>query len=275
MDQLHVVDLTPKFLDFYECAKDVDQERRWTLWKERYGFAAVPPGEQGEKLARELLDRAWPRYADVIPHLRTWKPDASRLEERLRQVKDLLGCGGDVELTVLFFVGCFDGNAFVAPTGGGGMALCLPVEEGESEITFTHELTHIVHGKTAGLSLAWERTVGTTILQEGLAMHASRVLVPGQPDEAYTCELTPNWLQSCRERWEEIRTGILPSLEDSTSETVYHFTIGPGTTGLGREAYYVGWRVVFQLLTRGMTFQEIAAIKEADMPETIRKALTE
>lgn len=42
---LDVEDLTPRFLAFYEAvqAEGADADRRWQLWQEHYGFAAVPP----------------------------------------------------------------------------------------------------------------------------------------------------------------------------------------------------------------------------------------
>jgi hypothetical protein len=62
---LEIKDLTPKFRAFYEAAEkeQASPDRRWQLWKEMYDFAAVPPTEEGHKIARRLLDEAWPRYA--------------------------------------------------------------------------------------------------------------------------------------------------------------------------------------------------------------------
>src|SRR5690606_26832582 len=62
--ELDVIDLTPRFLDFYERAshEGLDPDARWTLWQEAYGFAAVPPTPEGSRAARALLDAAWDRY---------------------------------------------------------------------------------------------------------------------------------------------------------------------------------------------------------------------
>ncbi len=45
------------------------------------------------------------------------------------------------------------------------------------------------------------------------------------------------------------------------------FTIGPGPAGLEREAYFAGWLVVGDWLTRGMSFSEIACSPEKEMPQ--------
>src|SRR5690606_16153621 len=175
-----------------------------------------------------------------------------------------------VSISVVYFVGAFDENPFVAPTSDGRLALCLPVETGTSDIVLAHELTHIVHAKTANLSMAWERSIGTTILQEGLAMRASQALVPGHADEDYT-EHKEGWLKEASVKENEILQGILPHVNDSSMEAVLKFTFGTGETGLEREAYYAGWVLVDSLLKNGVSFMEIASIPEEDMPEFVRK----
>lgn len=50
--------LQPRFLDFHAAAQGLDTDARWTAWQDRYGFGAVPPGPEGEAVARRLLDAA-------------------------------------------------------------------------------------------------------------------------------------------------------------------------------------------------------------------------
>ncbi|TMW72854.1 DUF2268 domain-containing putative Zn-dependent protease [Alteribacter natronophilus] len=273
-DDVQCINMVPKFLDFYERAKEADPESRWKLWQKHYGFAAVQPGEEGQKMARELLDGAWEKYGEKIDHLRSWKPELEDLKQTLTEVKTLLGCGEQVSFTVIYFAGGFEGNAFAAQLDENRMALCLPVENGTDRVTLVHELTHIVHSHTAGLSGEWERTIGTTVIQEGLATHASRVLVPGQNEEDYV-ELEPGWLNSCRENRSAILNGIVPCLHDASGETVTRFTFGKGTTGHAREAYFAGWEVVFYLLEQGKSLAEVAAIQEKDLPDFTGRVLWE
>lgn len=272
MDNITIVNLVPKFLDFYEKASvtGVGEQERWELWKEHYHFAAVPPGEEGLKVARELLNNDWEKYGEHISNIEKVKPDQEEVQHILSKVKNLLGYKNSIELTLVYFVGGFENNAFVAPTNSGGIALCLPVECGNSLISLVHELTHVVHAKTADFNGQWERTIATIILQEGLATHSSKYIVPGYRNEHYI-EMHAGWFKSCEEKREEILNGIAPYLEDSSSETVYKFTMGNGTSNIEREAYFVGWEIVGRLLADGKTFQEIASIKERDMTEYIRK----
>lgn len=53
-----VVDMTPKFLAFYDSAtaRHADADARWELWQRLYNFGAVPPTAFGREMARRLLD---------------------------------------------------------------------------------------------------------------------------------------------------------------------------------------------------------------------------
>ncbi len=271
IDSIEVINLIPKFLKFYEKANvdGLTQGERWTLWEKHYNFGAIPPGEEGRKLARSLLDKAWYKYLENIELIRTWKPNQERVAECLTEVKALLGYSESINFVVVYFVGAFEKNPFVAPYDEKRLALCLPIENGNSAILLAHELTHIVHSKTADITAGWERTIACTILQEGLATQASKFLVPGEPEEVYI-EYSENWLKSCKHNKKEIISGIYPFLNNSSSEIVYKFTMGKGTTNHEREAYFIGWEVVGDLIRKGISYEELAMIKEKDMPEYIR-----
>lgn len=250
---------------------EINKEQRWKLWEKYYNFAAIPPGEEGKIIARNLLDGAWNSYNENLTMLENWEPNLEKVKDYLKKVKELLGYDQPINLVVVYFVGGFENNPFVAPYDENRLALCLPIENGESDILLSHELTHIVHSNIANLTAEWERTIGSTILQEGLATQVSRLLVPGQPIELYI-EHSKGWLESCYENKAEILTGILPYLEDSSYEAVTKFTFGNGTTNREREAYFVGWEVVQSLLNEGVTFKEMANVQEKDIPNYIREA---
>ncbi|MBT2691775.1 DUF2268 domain-containing putative Zn-dependent protease [Bacillus sp. ISL-55] len=271
MDKVEVLNLVPKFLSFYNLANNpgVDVEKRWALWEEHYNFAAVPPGEEGRMIARNLLGAAWESYANHLSFIEKWEPNLEIVRDFLSKVKALLGYDQPIDFVVVYFVGGFENNPFVAPFDVERLALCLPIENGDSEIILAHELTHIVHAQTANLTAEWERTIASTILQEGLATRVSQFLIPGHPDELYI-EHKKGWLQSCKEDRAEIIPGIFPFFDDSSSEAVTKFTFGNGTANHDREAYYVGWELVHFLLAQGVTFKEMASVQEKDIPGYLR-----
>lgn len=267
MDKIEVINIVPKFLAFFEQAnKEIyDMDDKWQLWEEHYNFAAVPPGDEGKVLGRSLFEDAWDRYESWIPYFESWNPDEQAVRNILTKVKNRLGCTEELDFVVLYFVGAFDDNPFVAPYGEGRLALCLPIETDNTEVYLAHELTHIVHAKVARLSPEWERTIASVILQEGLATRVSESVVPGRPEKDYI-ESTAGWLKSAQMKKKEIISGIIPYLSDSSSETVMKFTFGGGTTDHEREAYFVGWEFVKGCLDDGVTFEELARVKEEAMP---------
>jgi len=270
LDHIEIQDFRQRFLSFYKKAieSEVDSEERWKLWQEHYGFAAVPPGTEGEKLARQLLDNCWEQYEQHIDDIISWNPDQAAIKDKLGEVKQVLGFKDDINLLLLFFVGNFEGNAFIAPTEDGNMALCFPIEtqsNRDSEILIYHELAHVIHFHKADISTNWERTIASTILQEGIAMHTSKVLVPGRNLAEYTGN-DDQWLTLCNEKELEILSGAIPFLEKSDSESVFRFTAGEGTCGFQNEAYYIGWKLVEHLLEKGMSLSDLAGFHEPALP---------
>ena len=263
-DSIEIINLVPKFLDFYNKAIDSDEEIRFELWKKHYGFAAVPPGEEGMRLAKQQLETSWKKYDQVVSYLEQWAPEEERVKEVLAQIKCILKYEEKIDVALIFFVGAFDGNAFAAPYGENRIAVCLPVEEGINQITMVHELIHLVHGKITGFTAGWERPVASLVMQEGLAMQLSKHLVPNHKDEDYVVDQN-GWFRSCCMEEQQILQGIKPYLKECSGEKILQFTMGTGTTGKVREGYFAGWKLIGTMLENGMTFAEIARIKETEM----------
>jgi hypothetical protein len=111
-------------------------------------------------------------------------------------------------------------------------------------------------------------------MQEGLATRTSQALVPGRKPEEFI-ESSAGWLAQAAARKGEILRGIRPALTDSRSDTVFKFTMGKGTTGMEREAYYVGWRVVEKLEESGMSLAQIAHIPASQITATVDRTIAQ
>lgn len=276
---VEVVDLTPRFIKFYEtaAAEKADPERRWQLWQQLYGFAAVPPTPEGKTLARTLLDKAWPQYPQVMARIRqgaaVLQPSPQSILESVAQV--LNGTQYPVKVRVIVFVGGLENNAFASVDKEGVPVVAVPVESSDEDLrlNLTHEFTHAVHVKIAGLRGTWERSISETILMEGLAMRVTEKLIPGKRPEFYTVARSNEWLPEADKRQAAILRGIQQHLDKSDSETVSRFTFGGGTTGLRREAYYAGWVVVGELEEQGMRLADIAKLSRSSMKEVINGAI--
>jgi len=276
MTKIEVVNLVPHFLTFFNHANhdDVNEPERWRLWKEYYNFAALPPGY--DEQARKILNQTWKKYQTNINKIRDWQPDQMKVENIFSEIKTLLGSDNEIPLVIVFFVSAFDNNAFVAPYDEYKSMLCLPIESHLSDIVIAHELTHVVHGEKASLEMSWERPIAEMILQEGLALQVSKYLIPVQKEESYFgMGQEEGWLQLCHDNRTKILHGIIPYLSESNREAVDKFTLGTGTSGHQREAYYVGWEFVATQLKKGISFSQLASIKQKDIPDYVKKNLIE
>ena len=269
-DNIEIRNLVPDFLNFYNKAVGCDEETRFELWKKHYGFAAVPPGEEGALLARQQLEAAWEKYEKVIPFLEQWTPDIETIQQYLSKIKDVLEYNESVDVVLVFFVGAFDENAFAAPCGEDRIAICLPIENGEKQVTVVHELIHLVHGTMTGSAMSWEKTVASLVFMEGLATQLSKHLVPGYKDEVYV-EHQEGWLRDCRKDAKQILQGIKPYLQERSAERAFQFTMGTGTTGKAREGYFAGWKLIGDMLEDGWSFADIARVREEDMVNALVK----
>ncbi|WP_341675806.1 DUF2268 domain-containing putative Zn-dependent protease [Niveibacterium sp. SC-1] len=260
--RVRVTDLTGNFVAFYNAANapGVDAEKRFALWQQHYGFAAVPAGENGQVLARALLDQAWPRYAAAMDRIIVgyggMRPSP---ENQLHAAAELLKLDRPLKLHVLAYVGMFEGNAFTQVSNG-EVTVALPVEDPPDHraVSAAHELTHAVQIALGTLPGA-DAPLASLVMAEGLAMHASRELVPGGKPERYV-ELEPGWLAAARKREAAVLRSVRAALASTDPETIHQHLMDRGPSGLTREGYYAGWRIVEQWRADGRSFAQIARI---------------
>ena len=269
---LSVRDLSPKFLAFYEEAvkEKASPDARWELWKKMYHFAAVPPTPEGDKMARDLLDRAWDRYPSALEQIRLGATSVGPVaEQQVGAVAALLRPDNPIHIEILVYVGGFEDNAFtVAQEGYITVALPLESTPATREMLMTHEFTHAIQIGMGSFSGGFQRSVGTIVVTEGLASRVTQVLFPKRP-ETDSIEFTRGWLKEAEEHRTQILKGIRPFLTSDKPDDIQRFTMGPGPAGLEREAYYTGWLVVGDWLAHGMSFSEIARIPEKEMPQRV------
>jgi hypothetical protein len=235
---LTIKDLTPKFLQFYDEAtrENASAEQRWELWKKDYDFAAVPPTPEGEQMARKILDNAWPKYPGVLGRIRggaaSITPDP---HVTLDKIAELLRPQSPVNITLLVYVGGLEGNAFTAAQDGKIMT-SLPIEDdlATRALRMTHELTHAVHISMGSFSGGWIRTIGTTVLTEGVAMRVTQQLLPGHP-EGYYVEARSGWFEEAAKLRNAILKDVREAVESDKSGDVMRFTMGKGPSGIERE----------------------------------------
>ncbi|MCX9157997.1 DUF2268 domain-containing putative Zn-dependent protease [Niveibacterium sp. 24ML] len=274
--EIKVNDLSERFIGFYnEASKPgLDADQRWKLWQTQYGFSAMPNDPAGMAMARALLDAAWPRYPEVMDRIVTGYAGMRPSPERqARAAAELLKLDQPMRLRLVAYVGFLEGNGFTLGNRG-EVRVAIPIEDAPEHraITAAHELTHAVHISLGALEGEGAQTVAAVALSEGLAMHASRALVPGGRIERYV-EYLPGWFRDAESMQRQIYEAIRPQLIREDPDTLMRVTHGHGNTGLEREAYYLGWKVVELWLSEGRSLAQIARIPAARMVEEVDAAV--
>jgi hypothetical protein len=269
-------DLCPKWLRFYELAKhELNPERRWQLWQEHYRFAAVPPTEAGMLRARQMLDESFDRYPAALDVITLGAPGfRPQPQASLDVVCEALAFDGDLTVECVLYVGNFENNAF-AFTMNDISRVHFPVETSDyRKITMAHEFAHVVHEHLCGVG-GYIIPIAILAMKEGIAMHTSKAVVPGETDAIYTSMTDLAWLDRCQAKHRAILEGIAPRLTEASEEAMWCFTMGTGTTGEAREVYYVGWHVVGNLLRQGRTLGELARLPENEIITIVRETVAE
>ncbi|GAA0318994.1 hypothetical protein GCM10008931_08090 [Oceanobacillus oncorhynchi subsp. oncorhynchi] len=66
MKQIETVNHVPNLISFYEKVKHEKEEAIGKRWEEEYGFTALPPGEKGRNIARQMLKEVCEQFEDCI-----------------------------------------------------------------------------------------------------------------------------------------------------------------------------------------------------------------
>jgi Predicted Zn-dependent protease (DUF2268) len=276
---LEIADRVSKFQAFYAEAtvKPLDADARWALWKQDYDIAAVPPGSDGDAMARRLLDGAWRKYPALMPELPMLQREAeANAYQAFDRINALFETKGTPILSrIVFYVGQFDHNAYtVPPMEGHPATVMMPIENVELRLILAHELTHSVQMQLAHVKNSFGAPVGETMFLEGLAMRTAQKVFPGRPDAAYAqMPGDGDWLAQCNRKKNSVLAGIAADLDKGGREIATKYSFGQGNTGMHREAYCAAWIVMGKILDSGRTLPELARIPEDQMVATIRAAM--
>ncbi len=225
-------------------------------------------------MARKMLDNAWSRYPSIVPQIKEGAagihPPPSTI---VTSVAALMQADVPIGVNLVVFVGAFENNAFTAPGAENVPTVAVPIEAPEKERFLAHEFTHVVEAEQANLSLGWQRSIAHTIFVEGLAMRATEKLYPGLAPKDYVGEASSGWFQKAEGREQQIVRDVEPHLSASDSDSVMRYTMGVGGAGLDREAYYLGWIVIGDLLNHGWDFSRLCRVKDDQMVALVQKSL--
>lgn len=273
---IEIINLVPQFLLFLDESKVVDTiDEKWEVWEEKYNFAAVPPTDEGIIRAKKEFSKVYDDYLLFEKQIRNFIPDETLLKDCLMNICEELNFHQDFDLKIIYFVGFFESNPFVTTDREGKLTLCLPIENFQMDdyfkiIQMYHELTHICHYQILQKDLFYQRSLAFLMIQEGLALHMSKKMIPGLEDSNYL-SYQQNWYEEAKENHDAIFNGIREYISNDDSEILYRYTMGTGSTGLEREAYYVGWIIVGKALNDGYSYFDLMTLNEVETNELAKK----
>ena len=271
-----ILDTAPTFDSFARSAFLESPLIRERLWEERYEgehrevFDAFYAGS-GNPTGRSNLVRD---LSTVRSRVRAAAPVERRLIEEVEPaVQAALGLPADPSPQHVLVVGSFSVDADVGRLGD-DVALfhCLEWFHGEEgmRVLVAHEDAHAWHEIALGV-VPPEDDPAWMAFYEGVAIRASREVVPGRPAEQYFWYGHggfADWLPWCDERRQELLDGFAADLDDPGA--VEKWFGGGVVDGRWRLGYYLADVLVGRL---GRPLPELVTMSVDDARAAIRTAL--
>jgi hypothetical protein len=271
-----ILDTTPAFEAYARTAFLESTAVREQQWQDRYegahaevfeSFYAKEPATDGRKALVRELSSLRQRVGEAAPAL------TGIVEEVDRQVKAALGVTAASAPVHVLIVGPSSTNAVVGRLGD-DVALFHCLEWFRSpdgaRVLAAHEDAHAWHEIALGEEPPTD-DVAWMAFSEGMAIHASRAVVPGRPEDDYFWfgyDGFEDWLAWCQERRDELVRRFGEALDDPAAVDTF---FGAGLVeGRWRVGYFVADEVVKGL---GRTLPELAAMSVAEGREAVRAAL--
>ena len=271
-----ILDTTPTFETYARTAFLDPPALREEHWKERYegahtevfeAFYAGEPDQSGRAALVRELSRVRQLAREAAPIV------AAIIEDVEPKVAKALDISTKTKPQHVLMVGPHTTNALVGRMHGDVTLFhCLEwfFDEGGTRVLVAHEDAHAWHEVALGVQppaddAAW------LAFAEGLAIAASRVVVPDRPEEDYFWYGYggfEEWLPWCREHRDDLLKRFVAALDDpEASETFFG---GGLVDGRWRVGYYVADEVVKGL---GRPLTELAALTVAEAQEAVRETV--
>lgn len=271
-----IVDTSPAFEAFARTAFLESAALREQQWQDRYeaahgevfeAFYAKEPSTDGRKALVRELSSLRQRVAEAAPAMR------AILEEVDPEVQKALGVKTKSSPVHVLIVGASSTNAVVGRLGD-DVALFHCLEwyrspEG-ARVLAAHEDAHAWHEIALGEQPPGDDPTWMAF-SEGMAISASRAVVPGRADDDYFWfgyDGFEDWLPWCQERRDELVGKFAEALDDPDAFDTF---FGAGLVeGRWRVGYFVADEVVKGL---GRSIPELAAMSVPEAREAVREFL--
>ena len=257
-------DLTGAFFAFWERAagRRLAEQRR--LWDEEYEaphreLFAASGGRHG---GPDEIAAAFGRYQQELPRLRRSVP---RIKTSIATLASKLDALFETAATVrwVVLVGAYHSDGWLAYVDGEPVcfvAVEMLADPPLSDVLLAHEGAHACHAQAAGSAWDGMTTLAQMLFVEGLAVVASRTVVPGMPDGTYLWpgrETTAGggnieaWIADCERLWPELRAALRRELDADGDDVLAAYFLGSASGRVPvRAGYFAGFRLVRALAER-------------------------
>lgn len=280
---ISVRDLVPDYVEFEHVARRRTAVERQSLWRRLYADRHPDVFECYLGISGEStdLDPALARLAGTGELLEDRARRTSELiQSHAPRVVSLLG-GGALDLPYVIMVGLFRADGWMADlvdTPTAFFAVEQYKEPPWDEVTVVHETVHLVHA--AVQPEPWpDEQLGLRLMLEGLAISATRELLPDRPEWAHfnfpPAELDA-WLQACAEAQPRVRMrlrGLMAASDEAERHRFFSPDWLPHTRDVpSKVGYYVGAQVV-ERLREELSIADLVRLRPADALDLADTAL--
>ncbi|WP_082234752.1 hypothetical protein [Halobacillus massiliensis] len=271
MNVIQISHYKSEFLAFYRFAQHLDSEDQelFNLWKTHYGFNPYLKEDPKNQLAKEMIKRAFPKYSTILSQIESFEPDFGMVRRYVSLVQDELKSYEPLHLSVVFFIGDFDTDAFIEKATSESYILYFPIEKPWQDVHLVQELAKVVYLNQTKANPYPPKNIAHAIFIEGLSLHTA---VKTTAAEFKTMALYP-WMSSCNKEPNRIMINLLPHMRRTDYKALYSFTKGTGASGYLNEASFAGWNVIHHLLNNEDTLSELVKTPEENITGLVERTL--
>lgn len=245
-------------------------------FKEYFAYHCYRP-EEKKKLA--LI-----RYQELLPAI---QENSDKMESRILKIVQKYESLYPVTFNqdVHMIVGAFGSNAFTHKQIFPDITFCLEKlspEDVTLDAIIAHELGHALHNaRTDQLGMEWAKldwmSPYTTLLQEGVATYHSMQIVDIPESIYFTYDQQgEDWLAFAKANEKELATALIEDLKNLDQSDLFRewFSINGGTRfGATRFAYYLGYRIVENLVDKLGELEAVTLWRRSDYKKMLRDEL--
>ncbi len=199
------------------------------------------------KLFKSTLNQRYKKLPQIVSDAKKNYPLLeSHLSDALTILNKKIPIRKPIDVYYVMYIHPFEGKEFFyGDIPAFAMDLSFPYAKNtDYKLIFIHECFHVLHFREVGKSL--ENDPVGLIMREGLAVYATKIILPGSPDSRYTF-LTTEEIRKCKLKQKEIIEAMLKYTNNYDMMNKLFFSSGQNLKWPPRCGYYIALKVMENL----------------------------